>query len=124
MNTINITKKGLLDIFEAFTTRVEILSAEQVTLVRFFRNTPNYRVIAKMAGVNEATIARRLKKIARHICRDNFPAALSKNSNLTPEEMEILKDHFVNGLSIRTIAKNKNLSFYSVRKTIRQMRNL
>ena len=124
MNTIDKTKKGLLDIFEAFTARVKMLSDEQITLVRFFQNTPNYRVIAKMAGVNEATIARRLKKIARHISGNNFFAALSENDNLPAEKMEILKDYFVSGLSVKIIAQNRNVSTYLVKKIVRQMSNL
>ncbi len=120
MNTKNITKKGLLDLFEVFTARVKTLDNEQAALVRFFQNTPNFSVIAKMAGVNEATVARRLKKIARYISSEDF----SGKNSLTPQQTEILEDHFVSGLSIRTIAKNKNLSVYEVRKIIRQVRKL
>jgi hypothetical protein len=72
-----------------------------------------------MAGVNEATIARRLKKIADRISSNNFITAMSQNSSITGEKMEILKDYFVNALPIARIAKDRNLSHYRVRKIIK-----
>jgi predicted DNA-binding protein YlxM (UPF0122 family) len=124
MRNNSLNKQELLCLFERFLPRVDILSEKQRTLVRLFMNSHSYSSIAKIAGVNEVTVARRLKKIARHISSNNFFAALSENNNLPAEKMEILKDYFVSSLAIKTIAKNKNLSFYSVRKMIRQMRNL
>ena len=124
MNTREIAKKDLLDLFEVFETSVDMLSVEQITLVRFFQNTPIYRVIAKMAGVNEATIARRLKKIARRISSDDFTAALSLKDDVPPEKIKIIRNHFVNGMSARAIAKNTGLSYYKINIIIREMRNL
>ncbi len=124
MKTAEITKKELLDVFELHTARVEMLNNEQITLVKIFQNRPSFRAIAKMAGVNEATIARRLKKIARFISSESFSAALSRKYNVPQEKMNVIAKHFINGLSIRAITQNTGLSVYKIRKIISQMRIL
>jgi DNA invertase Pin-like site-specific DNA recombinase len=124
MRNNSLNKQELLSLFEGFLPRIDILSEKQKAIVRLFMNSHSYSYIAKIAGVNEVTVARRLQKIARYISSDNFFVALSENKNLPAEKMEILKDYFVSGLAIKTIATNRNLSFYRVRKIIRQMRNL
>jgi len=112
-------KKELLCLLDRFSTRIDLLSDEQKMFVRLFLDAQNFRSIATMAGVNEATIARRLKKIADRISSNNFITALSQNSSITGEKMEILKDYFVNALPIARIAKDRNLSCYRVRKIIK-----
>ncbi|MGA2915794.1 MAG: hypothetical protein ABSE89_07185 [Sedimentisphaerales bacterium] len=124
MNTNDLSKKELLDLFEVFTTRIDMLSLEQRTLVRLFQTTPNYRFLAKMANVNEATVARRLKKIAWLISSGNFAAVLSRNNDVPPEKMEAIRNYFLNRLSSRAISENTGLSIYRIKKIIRQMRNL
>lgn len=124
MKNNSSNKQELLRLFERFSPRIDLLSEEQRMLARMFLSNHSYNSIARIAGVNKATVARKLKKIADGISDNNFFAALSKNNNLSAEKMEILKDHFVSGLSVKTIAQNKNVSIYLVRKIIRQMRNL
>jgi predicted DNA-binding protein YlxM (UPF0122 family) len=117
--TKGIRKKELLGLLDRFSTRIDLLSDEQKMFVRLFLDAQNFRSIATMAGVNEATIARRLKKIADRISSNNFITALSQNSSITGEKMEILKDYFVNALPMARIAKDRNLSRYRVRKIIK-----
>jgi hypothetical protein len=118
MTTQKISKKELLGIFEKLATRVDMLPVQQRTFVRLFQSTEKYRPIAKTAGVNEANIARRLKKIAERISSNNFIAALSQNGSLPCETMEILKDYFVGDQPMIKIAKNRNVSCYKVRTII------
>jgi DNA invertase Pin-like site-specific DNA recombinase len=120
MTTKGISKKELLNLFERLSIRADMLPDEQRTFVRLFLAGGKYRPIANSAGVNEVTIARRLKKIADRISSNNFIAALSGNNNLPPEKMEILKDRFVNGMAVKTIAQNRNISYYKVRKIIKE----
>ena len=119
-----ITKNELLNLFEKLVGRIDLLADQQKAFVRLFMNCQKFRTMAKSAAVSEATIARRLKKIARLISSDDFITALTKTNDLSTEEMEIIKGHFVKGLSIKTIGKNTGLSRYKIKKIIIQMRNL
>ena len=119
-----ITKNELLNLFEKSAGRIDLLAEREKALVRLFMNSQKFRIMAKSAAISEATIARRLKKIARLISSDDFITALTKTNDLSTEEMEIIKGHFVKGLSIKTIGKNTGLSRYKIKKIIIQMRNL
>jgi DNA-directed RNA polymerase specialized sigma subunit len=76
-----INKRRLLGILEMHSARIDMLDIEQAVLARGFLSIRNYRTIAKMAGVNEATVARRLKKIANHLSSVNPPAGLCQNDS-------------------------------------------
>ncbi len=124
MKKMGITKKELLMLFERLTARVDMLPQQQKALVRLFLAGQGYKDIAKIASVNEANVSRKLRKIADRINCDSFIAALSENNSMPAEKLEIIKDHFVNGLSARTVAKNTGLSCYEVSKIIHQIKNL
>jgi hypothetical protein len=119
-----ITKTELLNLFEKLMGRIDFLADQEKAFVRLFMNSQNFRTIAKSAAVSEATIARRLKKIARRISNNNFITALTQSNGTSADETEAIKDHFLNGTNIKTITKKTGLSRYKVNKTINQMRNL
>jgi len=99
---------------------VKMLPRQQKALVKLFLSNGTYSSIAKAAQLNAATIARRLKRIANRMSSDNFIAALLQVDGMPAEKMRIIRDYFVNGLSINAIAKNAGLSRYEVKKIIRQ----
>lgn len=119
MSVKNISKNELLDTFEKLAVRVELLDEEQRLLIRLFQAGQSYKAIAVMAGANEATIARRLRKIVRRISDDRFITALS-GENTQGQQAKILKERFVYGKTVRQIAKNTGLSKYEIRKIIKQ----
>jgi DNA invertase Pin-like site-specific DNA recombinase len=120
MTVNSISKEELLSLFETLSTRVEMLPRQQKAFVKLFLSNGKYSSIAKVAQLSVATIARRLKRIANRMSSDNFIAALLQDDGMPAEKMKIIRDYFVNGLSINAIAKNAGLSRYEVRKIIRQ----
>ncbi len=116
-----ISKKELLFILEKHPARVDMLPADQKAIVTLFLNGRDFRMLAKNAGVNEATVARRLRKIVSRIISDDFLAALSQD-DMSEEKTEIIRDYFVKGLSVKTISQKTGLSRYRVSKTIRQLK--
>ena len=119
MNKMGTSKKELLMLFERLSARVDILPQQQKALVRLFLAGQNYKVIAKIASVNEATVSRKLRKIADRINCDSFIAALSENNDMPAEKLEIIKDYFVIGLTIKAITKKTDLSYYKIKKIIK-----
>ncbi len=113
-------KEELLSLFEMHLARVEMLPKQQKAFVKLFLSSGEYSSIAKMAQLNAATVARRLKKIAHRISSDNFTFALTVNSDLTDKEMEIFRSYFVNGISVKAISENTRLSLYKVKKIIKK----
>ena len=127
ISTIQKTnKKELLNLFEKHAGRIDLLNGQQKAFVRLFLNGQKFRTLANTAGVHEATIARRLKRIALRISSNNFIAALAVISDASefPEKTKIIKDYFLNGLSIKAISKNTGITHYRISRIIRQMRNI
>lgn len=118
-NRCGITKKELLNLFDNTPGRIDMLPVKDRAFINLFMSAQNFRTIAINAGVHEATIARRLKKIADRIKNDSFIFAIS-NKKLSKLKIEVLKDYFVNGMSMIQIAKNRKLSYYEVRKIIKE----
>jgi len=123
MSAQKISKNELLHILEKHSARVDMLPVGQRAFVTMFLNIREFNMLARTAGVNEVTVARRLRKIVSRISSDNFLFALSQD-NLSEEKVEIIRGYFVNGLSVKSISEKTGFSRYRIRKTIQQMRKL
>ncbi|MBN1787017.1 MAG: hypothetical protein JW806_01330 [Sedimentisphaerales bacterium] len=110
-----VGKAQMLYLFEIHSDRMYLLSTEETALVKLFMSVRNYRTIAKMAGVNEATVARRLKNAVLHI---TFAPA----NALPGKVIETVKEHFLNGMNIKTISEKTGVSRYRIKKITRHMR--
>lgn len=117
-----IKKRQLLDLFEAYPGRIDLLSDKDKMLIDLFMASEKFKSIATAAGVHEATVARRLKKIAKRLKSDSFVIAMSHH--LPPEKMEIMRQYFVEGLSMLKIARQNNRPYCKIRKTIKACKRL
>jgi len=117
-----ITKRQLLDLFEAYPGRIDLLSDQDKMLISLFMASEKFTSIASAAGVHEATIARRLKKIAKRLKSDSFVMAMKHR--LAPEKMEILRKFFLEGMSMLKIATQKNLPYSRIRRIIKAYKRL
>jgi DNA invertase Pin-like site-specific DNA recombinase len=115
---VKIRKRDLLDIFESIPGRIELLREQDRAFVNLFLSAQKFRNIALTAGVNEATIARRLKKIAARLTSNDFVQALSKGVGL--DEIKILRAYFIDGVSKPQIARQNNLSYHVVQKIVKR----
>jgi len=119
--TLKIKKRELLDILEQMPGRIEMLNDHDRAFVNLMLAGQKFNTIAHAAGVHGATIARRLKKITARMTDNNFVNALSEK-NLTVQQMQILRDFFVDGLSMFRIAVRNNFSYYKVRQLVKKHR--
>jgi hypothetical protein len=109
----NITKRQLLDLFDQFETRTELLDDKSKALVRLFQAGGKFKPLADNCGVNQATIGRRLKKIAQRISDDKFIRSVVSRGG-----SKIVKEKLINRKSIRQIANEMGITKYKVRKIV------
>ncbi|MHB0945821.1 MAG: hypothetical protein ACYC3B_01455 [Sedimentisphaerales bacterium] len=114
----NLTKNQLLGTFDRMVGRIELLAGEQRAFVRLFQNIRDFRCIAQTVKMHEATVARRLKKIAQRISDDKFVSALTDSAN-----SEVAKQKIIHGKSIRQIASETGMTKYKVWKMIKKVKN-
>jgi len=104
-------------------SRANLLSGRDKLLMTMYLEKGNsFRQMARLAGVNETIIARRIRKVTNRLMESEYIVCLRNRDKFTKTEMAIAKDHFLIGLSMKKIAIRRHLTFYRVRETLRKIR--
>ena len=78
----------------------------------------SFRQIALLLKNSPSSISRRIRKIAFELTKGKYILCLNVRHILTRREMEIAKDYFIAGLSIKQIAEKNETSFYHIREQL------
>jgi predicted DNA-binding protein YlxM (UPF0122 family) len=117
--------RRMADRIDLIRCRAELLTGRDRALVQMYLdNTGTFRQMARVAGVNEANVARRIHKIIRRLLDGQFITCLHYREKFTQEQIEMARDYFVDGLSMREIAYRHETSYYEVRRTMKQIQRL
>ena len=99
--------------------RAQRLPDPDRTLVTMYLDNANsYRQMAKLTGLNESTVARRIRKIINKLRDDRLNAVLTAGKTLTQRQKKIANDYFLRSMTLKEIAKTHRTSYYNVRKTV------
>jgi predicted DNA-binding protein YlxM (UPF0122 family) len=105
--------------------RAELLTGKDRALMKIYlENSGTFRQMARLAGVNEANIARRIHKLIRRLLDGQYITCLRNRDKLTQEQIEIAKDYFVDGLPMSEIAWRRDITYYEVRQTMKLIQRL
>ncbi len=116
----NNVSKELLNTIES---RFYLLNTQDRILMSMYMDKElSFRQIALLLKASPSSIARRIKKIKCKLMQTNY-FVFKQIKNLSRFEVEIAKDYFINGLSIKQIAKKKNASFYHIREVLEEIRH-
>ncbi len=97
---------------------------DKVLMSMYLENGNSFRQIARLTGISEARIARRIHGLTKRLIDGQFIVCLRNRDKFTPEQMTIAKDYFLIGLSISKIATIRRRSCYHVRQTIKNIQNI
>ncbi|HUW20326.1 MAG TPA: hypothetical protein VMW16_13590 [Sedimentisphaerales bacterium] len=110
---------------ELLRSRVSLLTGEdRLLMTMYLENGNSYRQMARLAGVNEANIARRIQRLSRRLIEGEYILCLRNRDRLTEDEMALAREHFLLGLPQRKIAEKRKWTLYQVRKTVERIRRL
>ncbi len=119
------TEETLKDNIELLRCRAGLLTGKDKALIQMYLDNANtYRQMARISGVNEANIARRIHKVIRRLLDGEYITCLRNRDQFTPVQMEIAHDYFILGISMKNIATRHEVTIYTVRKTMRQIQHL
>jgi predicted DNA-binding protein YlxM (UPF0122 family) len=105
--------------------RINLLNGKDKLLMTMYLEKGNsFRQIAKLAGVHETLIARRIHKITARLLTGEYIICLRNSKKFNVMELDIAKEHFLAGLSLRKIARKRGLTYYRVRKILRRIRQI
>ena len=110
---------------ELLLERVGLLDGkDRVLMTMYLENGNSCRQLAKLAGVNEANISRRIKKLTKRLIGGEYLICLRNRDMFTAKEMSLAKDYFLRGLSIKEIADKQSMTYYRTRETLVKLQQI
>jgi predicted DNA-binding protein YlxM (UPF0122 family) len=106
-------------------SRIDLLEGRTKVLMQMhFENGSSFRQIARLLGVNETSIARRIHRISARLLNGKYIVCLRNRDRLSKIQMSVAKDYFLSGLSQSKIAERKSWSLYRVGRVLREIRSI
>jgi len=111
------------DRIDLLRNRIQLLTGDdRIIMTMYLENSNSFRQIAKLTGVNESTVARRINKITKRLLDGYFILCLRNRDRLSSIELKIAKEFFVNALPMTKIAEKKKISYHLVRTSVRNIK--
>ena len=118
-------RKRHRDEIDLLRSRLFLLDArDKVLMTMCLENGNSFRQIARLLGVSEATISRKVRALSKRLTDGAYIVCLRNRGKFTKEQMDIAKDYFLTGLSIRRIAANRQRGYHEVRDALRDIRSI
>jgi len=118
-------KNGYRDRIDLLRSRVNLLTGkDKLLMTMYLENSNSFRQMARLAGVNESCIARRIYRLIKRLLDGEYITCLRNRNKFSKTEMAIAKDYFLLGLSMKKIAGKRRRSYYRVRETLKKIQRL
>ena len=113
------------DRIDLLRARVDILTGrDKALMTMYLENGNTFGQMARIAGVNETTIARRIYRLTRRLLNAGYITCLRNRHRLNKLDQLVARDYFIEGISQEKIARKRNVSVYAVRKALRNIQEL
>lgn len=113
---------NLRNAVESLCEKADRLAEPDRTLVRMYlENRNSFRQMAKLLGVSEVTVSRRVKKIIARLNEPQTELLLDADIKLKPKQRKIATAYFINGQGVETISRKYRQSCYKIRKVINSL---
>lgn len=105
--------------------RLELLAGkDRILMTMYIEHGNSIRQIARLLGFSESRIARRIRKLTKSLIGSEYIECLRLRDRFSGHQLDIAKDYFLRGFSIRKIATRRNRSCYHVRQILLKVQNL
>lgn len=119
------TKGEYRDRVDMLRQRLDMLSGkDKLLMTMYWENGNSLQQISRLAGVNRATIARRIHKLTARLMEGKYIDCMRYRNRFTKYEMAIAKDYFLLGVSQKKIASKRRCSCYHVRQTLEKIQRI
>lgn len=107
---------------ELLVSRVELLSGmDKVLMTMYLVNGNSFRQIAQLMGVNESNVSRRIRRLIKRISDGGYITCLRNRERFSREELDIAREYFLFGWSMKRIARERGMTFYRARKMVKRI---
>ncbi|OHB72891.1 MAG: hypothetical protein A2Z25_03200 [Planctomycetes bacterium RBG_16_55_9] len=116
------SQRGRMDVLRG---RLGLLSGkDKVLMTMYLEHGNSFRQIARIRGVSETSVARRVHQLTERLTDGEFLMCVRTRDKLSRRRMAIARDAFLLGLSLKQIAGKRRMSVYAVRKELTRIRKL
>ena len=106
-------------------SRLYLLSGkDKLLLTMYLEKDSSFRQLARLTGVSDTIIARRIYNLIGRLTDDRYVACLRNRSRFTDQQLALAKDRFLMGLSVRKIAQKYQTTDYFVHKTLKHIQQI
>jgi uncharacterized protein (DUF111 family) len=113
------------DQMEMLGDRVNLLGgADRVLMIMYMQNGNSFRQIARVRGISETSVARRVQRIIRRLANSEYVRCTKSAERLTADQMAMAREFFLLGQSMGRIAARRCSSVHHVRKALEDIRDL
>jgi predicted DNA-binding protein YlxM (UPF0122 family) len=110
---------------ELLAGRLNLLTGtDKLLMTLYIKHGNSIRQIARVRGVSETSIARRIRTISKRLVNGPYIDCLRCRDKLTDLQFAVAKDYYLKGLSMRLIAEKRCWSYYRVRDTLTEIRSI
>jgi predicted DNA-binding protein YlxM (UPF0122 family) len=110
---------------DLLSSRIDLLQGkDKLLMTMYLENGYSFFKIAKVTGLSQASISRRINRLIKKLLKGRFLSCLRNRDKLNRYQMLIAKDYFLKGLSIREIAKKRVCTIYQMRETILDIKRI
>jgi len=118
-------RERMADGVELVRRRAEVLNpSDRALLALYLEQGGRLADIARVAGVSEGVMSRRIRRLQRRLIEGRYIACLRCRDRLTAGQLAVARDHYLDGLGIAKIAAKRGLTTYRVRQTIRKIEKI
>lgn len=104
---------------ELLSRRITLLDGKDEVLMQLYLESgSSYRRMGRLLGVNEVTVARRIRAMTRRLVSGPYLDCLRNRKELSAIEMSIARAYYLKDLPIKTITSENGWSYYRIRTTI------
>ena len=105
--------------------RLDLLDGDDRVLMKMYIEAgSSFRQMARLAGVNEVTVARRIRSTTRRRVNGQYLNCLRHREKLSAIELDIAKDYYLKALPMRSISAGRGWTYYRTQRTIGKIRRL
>lgn len=105
--------------------RLDLLEGRAKVLMKMhYENGSSFRQIARLLGVNETSVARRVHRLSDRLLNSQYITCLRLRDKLTESQMAVAKDYYLKGLSQSKIAEKRQWSLYRVGRVLKEIQKI
>lgn len=118
-----LSRQVYADRIDILCSRARLLAGkDRAIMIMYLERGNSIAQIARVAGVTEAVISRRVRRLIARLIDNDFIICWRHKNLFDHVELNVARDFYLVGLSQGTIAAERNISVYKVRKILAKIK--